>query len=132
MRARTGTAALLALIGVTLAGCAMQRHREQVRQGFLTRGLHRKAFLLEWGAPDRTFTVQGKDPVLRVQPFYQTYERPVYEIWEYQARATCLTFYGVRLVSWKTGRTDCEPRPRAEQPEGRRETRPPPMPPYPD
>ena len=109
----------------------MARHREQVRQGFLTRGLHRKAFLEEWGTPTRTFTQVGSFPVLRAQPFSTTWERPVYEIWEYRERETCLTFDGVRLTSWETGKTDCTPKPPPESPEGRGPSEPPPLPPYP-
>jgi hypothetical protein len=112
---------------LALAGCAMERHREQVRQGFFTRGLHREAFLKEWGQPSRTFSVPAPDPVYRAEAFGATWQRPVYEVWEYQARATCLTFDGVRLTMWETGKTDCEPK-------GETETRslgPPPAPPYP-
>jgi hypothetical protein len=90
----------------------MERHREQVRQGFLTCGLHRDAFLKEWGIPSRTFAMPASEPVMRPDPYGGTsWQRPVYEIWEYQARATCLTFDGVRLISWEMGRADCEPKP---------------------
>ena len=111
----------------------MSRHRTQVREGFLTRGLHRAAFLKEWGPPNRTFTVPAEAPVLRVHPFGGSWERPVYEVWEYQARATCLVFDGVRLVSWQTGRTDCTPKPSRKGAEGEPSRRsPPPYPPYPE
>ena len=60
-----------------------------------------------------------------------TWERVVYEVWEYQLRETCLTFAGVRLVSWETGRTDCTPPPPRESASGGAGRQPPPFPPYP-
>jgi hypothetical protein len=127
---RRRVALCLVLAGV--AGCAMKRHREQVREGFLTKGLHRDAFLEEWGQPSRTFAVQGRDAVLRTSAFGARWERPVYEVWEYHERATCLTFDGVRLISWETERTDCTPKPPPREPdEGQRRQKPPPYPPYP-
>lgn len=122
MSVRPGIAALTVAVAVTLMSCAMERHREQVRQGFLSRGLHRDAFLEEWGLPSRTFAVPACNPSVRADP--QGTGWPVYEVWEYQARATCLTFDGVRLLFWKTGTTDCEPKEPCE-PEGV------PAPPYP-
>jgi hypothetical protein len=125
-----GLLLIVALVG--LVGCAMARHRAQVRQGLLTRGLHRGAFLKEWGPPTRTFSLPAREPVLRTHPFGASWERPVYEVWEYQDRATCLVFDGVRLVSWETGRTDCTPKPPRERTERKRSSRPPPpYPPYP-
>jgi len=122
---------MLWLAVACLTGCAMERHREQVRQGFLTRGLHRDAFLYEWGTPARTFSVRGPDAVWRAGPYGARWERPVYEVWEYPDRATCLTFDGVRLVSWETGTTDCTPRPARESETEAYPRRPPPAPPYP-
>jgi hypothetical protein len=123
-------ALLLALAG--LLGCAMARHREQVRQGVLTHGLHREAFRREWGPPSRTFAVRGRENVLRTHPFSARWERPVYEVWEYQDHATCLTFDGVRLIHWETGRTDCTPKqPREPAPEREKKRSPSPAPPYP-
>ena len=116
-----------------LMGCAMARHREQIREGLLTRGLHREAFRREWGPPSRTFAVRSPDAVLRTDAFGPArWEHPVYEVWEYPARETCLTFEGVRLVTWETGRSDCQPRPAPAPAEGQRGRRsPPPFPPYP-
>lgn len=119
---RAGRAALLVV--VLTAGCAMQRHREQVREGFLTRGLHRDAFLAEWGRPTRTYSVPTDDVVFRTEGFGAAWERPIWEVWEYRDRATCLAFDGVRLVMWETEKTSCEPKPP-------RERRPLPAPPYP-
>lgn len=95
------------VIATSLMSCTMERHREQIRQGLLARGLHRNAFLEEWGLPSRTFAVPACNPSLRADPRETSW--PVYEVWEYQARATCLTFDGVRLLLWKTGITNCEP-----------------------
>src|SRR5438093_11288691 len=106
MRARR-RAGLLLVVLAGIIGCAMARHREQVRQGLLTRGLHRDAFLKEWGPPTRTFALPAAGPVLRVHPFGGGWEQPIYEVWEYRERATCLTFDGVRLIAWETGKTDC-------------------------
>ena len=112
-----------------LGACGMQRHQEQIRQGLLTRGLHREAFLREWGQPSRTFSVASGDSRWRSYPAGASWERVVYEVWEYQSRETCLTFDGVRLVSWETGKTDCTPAPPRESSGTARE--PPPFPPYP-
>jgi hypothetical protein len=116
----------LALLGA----CGMKRHQEQIREGLITRGLHREAFLREWGPPSRTFSVSSGDAKLRTYPAGATWERVVYEVWEYQARETCLTFDGVRLISWEMGRTDCTPPPPREQ-ESAAGRQPPPFPPYP-
>ena len=109
------TACVTMVIAASLMSCAMDRHREQIRQGLLARGLHRGAFLQEWGLPSRTFAVPACNPALRADPYATSW--PVYEVWEYQARATCLTFDGVRLLLWKTGISNCEPRQPCE-PEG--------------
>jgi hypothetical protein len=96
--------------GLVLAGgCTMQRHREQVRLGFFTKGLHRDAFVREWGPPTRTFPLPARDPVLRTNAWGGYWEKPIYEVWEYRGRATCLMFDRVRLVSWETGKADCDP-----------------------
>jgi hypothetical protein len=122
----------LSLALVVLLGCAMARHREQIREGLLTRGLHREAFRQEWGPPSRTFAVRSRDAVLRTHPFGARWEHPVYEVWEYEPRATCLTFDGVRLIEWETGRTDCTPKRTSEPTEGKRDRKPPPYPSYPE
>ena len=109
----------------------MSRHREQVRQGLLTRGLHREAFIKEWGPPSRTFAVRGHDAVLRTYAFSASWERPVFDVWEYHDRATCLTFDGVRLVGWETGKSDCTPKPEPGRAERGKNVPPPPYPPYP-
>lgn len=127
---RTGhhRAAIL-LVAVCLA-CGMARHREQIREGLLTRGLHRKAFVEEWGLPARTFPLPTRETRLRTYPGGAEWERVVYEVWEYRDRATCLTFDGVRLVGWETGKTDCTPHPPREESKPQRRA-PQPYPPYP-
>jgi hypothetical protein len=130
MRWRPAPAIVVVL--TVFLGCAMARHRQQVREGFLTRGLHREAFLKEWGQPDRTFTQPADETIFRAEPFGPAgWVRPVYEVWQYQSRATCLVFDGVRLIQWQTGRTDCTPRPRKAEGAAPRRT-PQPYPPYPD
>jgi hypothetical protein len=126
MRRGISTACLAVAVALSLAGCTLERQREQVRQNFLTRGLHREAFLREWGQPTRTWSVAAPDPVFRAEPFGATWQRPVYEVWEYPARATCLTFDGVRLIFWETGKTDCTPQVQPPRPPGAE-----PAPPYP-
>lgn len=110
MLSRVVRSFLLGTVVLLVVGCAMSRHRSQVRQGLLTRGLHRDAFVREWGQPSRTFTLQGRESVLRIRPFHGSWGKPMYEVWEYPGRATCLVFDGVRLISWETGKTDCEPK----------------------
>lgn len=122
-----GSACLAFALAAAVAGCTMEKHREQVRQGFLTRGLHRDAFIKEWGQPSRTFSVAAPDPVMRTDAYGSTWQRPIYEVWEYTSRETCLTFDGVRLVYWETGRSDCTPKP----PPPPREPGAEPAPPYP-
>src|ERR1043165_6695975 len=119
---------VLALV-VGLAGCAMARHREQVRQGLLTRGLHRDAFLKEWGQPTMTYTVESPDMVMKRDPFTSSWRRPIYEVWEYRERATCLTFEGVRLMEWELDKSNCKPLPPSPAP--RRTQLPPAYPPPP-
>ena len=127
---RLGRTALLLALAL-LAACGMARHREQIREGLLTRGLHRKAFLEEWGRPDRTFPLPTRETRLRTYPGGAEWERVVYEVWEYRDRATCLTFDGVRLVGWDTGRTDCTPAPPREPDAKAKARKPQPYPPYP-
>ena len=122
----------LGLVAIALAACAMSRHREQIREGLLTRGLHREAFRREWGQPSRTFAVRSPDAVLRTGMYGARWEHPVYEVWEYQDRATCLTFDGVRLVSWETRRSDCTPKREPDRPARGKQESPPPYPPYPE
>jgi len=106
------TRVLLSLVlAIARVGCTMERHREQVREGLLTRGLHREAFLKEWGPPTQTYTVESPDPELKMDPFTSSWRRPIYEIWEYRDRAICLTFDGVRLIAWERDKTDCKPPP---------------------
>jgi hypothetical protein len=122
---------LAALVAIGLSACALERQREQIREGVLTRGIHREAFLKEWGPPTQTYTMVGRDPVLKVGPWTQSWGQPVYEIWAYPSRTTCLVFDGVRLVAWQTDRTDCEPKTSPQVPEAGRLSSPPPPLPYP-
>ena len=99
-------AVVLALSGSV--GCAMQRHREWVREGVLIRGLHRDAFLKEWGKPDRTYTITGEEAMNAGWAggagfFFKG--KAVYDAWEYGARDTTLVFNREKLVTWRTGKT---------------------------
>jgi len=98
----------LAALVLVAAGCAMARHREQVGNGMLTMGLHREAFMKEWGPPAQTFVKQSMGARLRFKPFSGTLHPAMYEVWAYPSRQTCLAFDGVRLQSWVTGVTVCD------------------------
>jgi hypothetical protein len=124
--------AAILLVAACLAACGMARHREQIREGLLTRGLHRKAFLEEWGLPTRTFPLPTSETRLRTYPGGANWERVVYEVWEYRDRATCLTFDGVRLVTWEEGKTDCTPQLQREPAARAQRREPQPYPPYPE
>jgi len=88
----------------------MSRHREEVRQGLLSVGLHRQAFLDEWGPPAQTYAMPGGTRVDVNQFGGTSTSTPVmYDVWAYPSRRTCLVFYGVRLQSWTTGKVDCDP-----------------------
>ena len=104
---RTAGLAIAFLVLTHVLGCAMSRHRAQLRDGLLTRGLHREAFLKEWGPPSRTFTLASKENVVRVNPFHASWGKPTYEVWEFPSRSTCLVFDGERLATWQTGKSDC-------------------------
>jgi hypothetical protein len=109
-RVSTALLAVVLVAGLVAApGCTMQRHREHVRMGFFTKGLHRDAFLQEWGPPTRTFPLPAREPVLRTGYYGGYWEKPIYEVWEYRSRAFCLVFDRVRLVAWETGTADCDP-----------------------
>jgi hypothetical protein len=102
--------ALLAVVLVLFGsvGCALQRHREWVREGVLIRGLHRDAFLEEWGRPDRTYTITGDEAMNAAWAggtgfFFKG--KAVYDAWEYLSRDTTLVFSNAKLVTWKTTKT---------------------------
>lgn len=104
-----GRVAAIVLGVLVVAGCAMSKHRAQVRSGMLSVGLHREAFLKEWGPPAATFALPTSGTRVRVNLFGGTAQPAVYDVWAYPSRATCLVFDGVRLQSWSTGKTDCDP-----------------------
>ncbi len=101
---------VLALLAVASAGaCAdsLARHESYIRRGILIRGLHREAFLEEWGPPTRTSVMtveeaaEGPPPVAGAMPE----RRKAYDVWEYSDPAVTLVFSGTRLSSWKTDLT---------------------------
>ena len=99
------------IVAALTVGCAMAHNRAQIRQGLLTRGLLRDAFLAEWGPPTRTSTLTGDDST-RVGWgggagfFFKG--KAVYDVWEYQDRGVTLVFEGSRLATWKTDKTTFE------------------------
>lgn len=106
------------LVMLVVSGCAMTRHRAQVRDGLLTLNLHREAFRREWGLPTRTDTMPG-DQVTQASfggsrfgasGFFFSGKR-TYEVWTYGANAddgVILVFNGYRLAGWKTSLTTRE------------------------
>lgn len=103
-----------------LSACAMERHREQIRQGFLVRGLRREAFLDVWGTPTRTGTATGEEitsagitwggfanrsgSVARGDGFFRR-GRERFDVWEYADLGVTLFFSGRVLEAWETNRT---------------------------
>src|SRR5438552_19012492 len=96
-------ASALVLIATLGPSCAIDRQREQIRTGLLTQGLHRQAFLAEWGLPTKTSTLSGDDTT-RVGWadgagfFFKG--RAIYDVWEYRDREVTLVFERMRLVTW--------------------------------
>jgi hypothetical protein len=95
-----------------LGGCAMYKHRSQIRDGLLTTGLNRNAFLKEWGMPDRTSTVSSDEFSSFSAGFsgsagsaaYFSGREPL-DVWIYEKLDVTLVFNGLRLVAWKTDKS---------------------------
>ena len=102
----------IAVILSVLIGCAMARHREQIRSGLLTTGLNRNAFLPEWGMPDKTYTISsdefsqftGLATGSAAGASYFKGKVPL-DVWVYESREITLVFNGIVLVGWKTEKT---------------------------
>lgn len=102
----------IALMLILVTACAMIRHREQVRSGMLTTGLHGQAFLDEWGPPTRTSTMTGEEAA-RAEWATGYYSfggsfvkgKQTYDVWDYNGEVV-LVFQHVRgylrLATWKT------------------------------
>jgi len=99
---------LITLVFSLFIGCAMARHREQIRNGLLTTRLNREAFLKEWGMPDRT-SVMTSEEVMKAGfigssgGFFKG--RLPLDVWVYEKRYVTLVFHGLRLIGWKTDKT---------------------------
>jgi hypothetical protein len=108
MRRNSLLASLLVLVIIAASGCAIERHRANIRDGLLIRGLHWDAFLKEWGYPNRTATITGEEAI---EAGWNSYGgsfskgRAAYDLWEYSDPAVTLVFHRQRLVSWKTDLT---------------------------
>jgi len=103
------------LIILLLIGCAMARHREQIRSGLLTTGLNREAFFKEWGMPDKTYTISSDEFSQFLGGATGSIARASYfkgkvplDVWVYGSRKVTLVFKGVVLVGWKTEKTTKE------------------------
>jgi len=102
----------LMLVLALVLGCAMQKHRKYVRDGLLVTGLNREAFLLEWGSPDKTYTISSEEfSSLRANwgnlgggVGYFKGKVPL-DVWIYQEKGVQLVFNGLRLIAWKTEKT---------------------------
>ena len=102
---------LLIMILVLSAGCAMSKHKAQIRDGFLTTGLNREAFVKVWGMPDRTHTMSsqqysefraGASGSLGTATYFSG--RVPLDVWVYEKWDVTLVFHGLRLVDWKTNK----------------------------
>jgi hypothetical protein len=99
-------------IVILISGCAMARHRSNIRDGMLITGLNRDAFLKEWGMPDRTsvissdqfstFTAGFHGSVGGAQYFSGT--KPL-DVWQYERWGITLVFDGLTLAAWKTDKS---------------------------
>jgi len=93
----------------------MQKHRQQIRNGLLTVGLNREAFLKEWGMPDKTYPISS-DEVTKFSALWGSnlggagfFKGKVpLDVWEYREKEVTLIFNGVELISWKTEKTTKE------------------------
>ena len=84
-----------------LSACAMARHREYVRDGFLMTGLNRNAFLSEWGHPTRTYSTTGEEIAhahWNIAGGSFARGKQQYDVWEYDSDIT-LVFAGFALVA---------------------------------
>ena len=97
-----------------LVGCAstMTKHREQIRNGLLTTGLNREAFLKEWGMPDKTYTISSDEFSQFMGGAAGSIGSATYfkgkvplDVWVYESRQVTLIFKGIVLVGWKTEKT---------------------------
>lgn len=105
---------LVSIVLLLLIGCTsgMTKHREQIRNGLLTVGLNREAFLKEWGMPDRTYVISS-DEVAKLSVLWGSnfgsggfFKGKVpLDVWEYQKKEVTLIFNGIVLVGWKTEKT---------------------------
>ena len=100
--------ALLIIVLSLFVGCAMARHREQIRSGLLTVGLNRNAFLTEWGMPTKSQSMSSEE---FMSAGWGQYSGRFYKgktslnVWIYEEREITLVFDGIVLVGWKTEKT---------------------------
>src|SRR3972149_11517722 len=96
---------LITLVFSLFIGCAMARHREQIRSGLLTTGLNRNAFLAEWGMPTKTYSMSSEE---FMSAGFSGYSGRFYrgkvplDVWVYDEKGVTLVFQGIVLVGWKT------------------------------
>ncbi|MBN1443132.1 MAG: hypothetical protein JXA90_10495 [Planctomycetes bacterium] len=111
--ARAMSVGLLLLTAAPLAGCTLERQREEIRAGILQTGQFQELFRELWGLPERTVSATGEE-VIRAGLgggfggfsgfFFKGKE--TYNLWFYRANEEiALVFSGTKrkyLVSWNT------------------------------
>jgi hypothetical protein len=109
--------AMMFLVSLLLIiGCAMERHKKQIKDGLLTVGLNRNAFLTVWGMPDKTYVIKS-DAFSKTEASSILVDRTAIDgfksftgsvpldVWEYKEKEVTLIFNGIVLVGWKTEKT---------------------------
>jgi hypothetical protein len=103
--------ALLLLAGLALTAC-VSGGQKSLREGTLRPGIGQKAFVQEWGWPDRTTALLSVDQ-LRARlgtvppgPLFRD-GRPL-DVWTYESPGVEVVFDGGDLLAWKTERTPAE------------------------
>lgn len=96
---------LLAAAGLLGSGCAESKDQLRIREGLLVVRLSQKAFLAEWGVPERTASVASEEDMrVRWGPggggFFKG-KRPL-DVWIYERRGVELVFDHGHLVAWRT------------------------------
>lgn len=105
------------LIAAFVTGCAPGPSRDQlrVRDGLLMVNLDQKAFLAEWGPPDRTASATSEEQLGArwggglfgggpVGGRFFKGKRPL-DVWVYERRGVELVFEDGRLVTWRTDKS---------------------------
>jgi hypothetical protein len=107
MPRRVGAVLLASLL---FAGCA-SGGQESLRQGLLRVGIGQKAFLSEWGPPDRTSAdlseeqLRGRVGGWRWEGATLSQGRRPLDVWLYDRYGVIVVFDDGDLVAWRTDKT---------------------------